>query len=177
MSITKKILIHTALYPEAKPIIQYFNLIQNKSYEPLKIFENNKYILVVSGMGRKKTNDVLSYMFEQFSIKKIINIGIAGCKDTSIKLGTLFCINHIMENINTTTITTVDRPLTDDVELKTVLVDMEADMFLEVSKTYLDEENIFVFKIVSDYLSDKIPDKSFVYNSIKKSIPKWENVI
>lgn len=177
MSLTKKNLIHTALYPEAKPIIEYFNLIQNKSYEPLMVFENNKYLLVISGMGRSKTNDVLSYMFEQFAIKKAINIGIAGCKDKSIKLGTLFCVNQIIENINTATLTTVDKPLTNDVELKTTLVDMEADMFLEVSKKNLDEENIFVFKIVSDYLSDKIPDKSFVYNCIKKSIPKWENVI
>jgi len=173
----KKILIHTALYPEAKPLIQYFKLIQNKTYEPIKIFENDKYILVVSGIGRKNTKKILPFVYEQFNICKALNIGIAGCKDTSIKLGSLFCTNQVLNDIQTTSITTVNVPLEDASKLETTLVDMEADTFLELSKKYLEDKNIFIFKVVSDYLSSKIPDKSFVYNNIKKSIPKWENVI
>ena len=177
MSNTSKILIHTALYPEAKPVIQHFNLIQNKLYVPLKIFENEKYLLVVGGIGQKKTNEILPIIFKQFKIKKAINLGIAGCKDENIKLGTLFCTNHKLKNIQTATLTTVDAPLDDATKLNTMLVDMEANAFINNAKEYLDKENIFIFKIVSDYLSKKIPDKSFVYNSIKKSIPIWENVI
>lgn len=174
---THKTLIHTALYPEAKPLIHYFNLIQNKTYEPLKIFENDTYILVVSGIGQEKTNEVLPFIFEQFEINKAVNIGIAGCKDESIKLGTLFCTNHQLPNIQTTTLTTVNSPLEDASKLTTQLVDMEAQSFLENARKNLEEENIFVFKIVSDYLSKKIPDKNFVYNSVKKSISQWEIVI
>lgn len=174
---THKILIHTALYPEAKPIIQYFNLVQNKTYEPLKIFENDQYILVVSGMGQSKTNQTLPFVFEHFCIKKALNIGIAGCKDKTIKLGSLFCINHSLKDIQTATLTTVDKPLDDASHLETLLVDMEAESFLQCARKNLSEENIFVFKVVSDHLSKEIPNKSLVYNSIKKSISKWENMI
>ena len=174
---THKTLIHTALYPEAKPLIQYFNLVQNKSYEPLKIFENNQYILVVSGMGQVKTTDALVFVFEIFNINKAVNIGIAGCIDKRIKLGSLFCTNHSLPNIQTASLTTVDEPLEDASLLKTLLVDMEAKSFVQCARKNLNKENVFVFKIVSDYLSKEIPDKSLVYNSIKKSIPKWENVI
>jgi len=170
-------LIHTALYPEAKPLIHYFKLIQNKIYEPLKIFENENYILVVAGIGRNQTQAILPFMYETFEIDKTINIGIAGCKDKSIKLGSLFCVNQILNDIPTTTITTVDTPLEDSSLLETTLVDMESDCFLEISKKYLPQKDIYVFKVVSDYLSKNIPDKSFVYNSIKKSIAKWEIVI
>lgn len=177
MSNTSKILIHTALIHEAKPLIHYFDLVQNKLYEPLKLFENEKYILVVSGMGRKNTQKTLPFLYEKYNIQKAINIGIAGCKDRNIKLGTLCCINHDFEQIEHATITTVDKPLADESVLETQLVDMEADMFLEISRKHLKENNIFVFKIISDYLDITIPDKSFVYNSIKKSISKWEIVI
>ena len=178
MSNTSKILIHTALYPEAKPLIHYFNLVQNKSYEALKIFENDKYILAICGMGKENTNKNLPFLFKEFEIKKAINIGIAGCKDTNIKLGSLFCTNHeSLRNINSATITTVETPLDDASKLYTTLVDMESKFFLEISKNNLNERDIFVFKIVSDYLSKKIPDKSLVYNSIKNSIAKWENMV
>ena len=177
MSNHAKILIHTALIHEAKPIIQYFNLVQNKTYEPLKIYENDTYLLVVAGMGPKKTNETLPFIFEQFKIKKAINMGIAGCIDKNVKLGTLFCTNHSFENIKNATITTVDCAIDDASKLNTLLVDMESDSFLNNARKNLEEENIFVFKIVSDYLSKEIPAKDFVYNSIKKSILKWENVI
>jgi len=172
-----KTLIYTALYPEAKPLIQYFKLIQNETYEPLKIFENETYLLVVGGIGRNQTQAILPFIYENFKISKTINIGIAGCKDKSIKLGSLFCVNQEVNDIPRTTITTVDMPLDDSSLLETTLVDMEADSFLEVSQKYLPQKDIYVFKVVSDYLSKSIPDKSFVYNSMKKSIAKWEIVI
>jgi len=172
-----KILIHTALYPEAKPLIQYFNLVQNKTYKPIKIFENEKYILVICGVGQEKTKQLLPFVYETFSIHKAINIGIAGCKDKSIKLGTLCCTNRSIDGICTESLTTVDEALDDEKRLHTTLVDMEAKIFLEISLKNLHEKDVYVFKIVSDYLSKKIPNKSFVYNHIEKSICKWENVI
>ena len=177
MSTRYKTLIHTALYPEAKPIIHYFNLVQNKTHDIYRIYENENYILVVSGMGSKNVNLVVPFIYDNFKINKAINIGIAGCKDKSIKLGSLFCTNQNLSAIKFQTLTSVDEPLDDETKLNTTLVDMEAQSFLKISKNNLNEKDIYVFKIVSDYLSKKIPDKSLVYNSIKKSIPKWENVI
>mgnify|MGYP000583073080 CR=1 FL=1 len=177
MSNRYKTLIHTALYPEAKPLIHYFNLIHNKSYDKYRIYENDKYILVVSGMGETNVNKVLPFIYDNFKINKAVNIGIAGCKDKSIKLGSLFCTNHNLKDIKTTTLTSVNAPLDDESKLTTILVDMEAESFFEISKNNLNEKDIFVFKVVSDHLSKKIPDKSLVYNSIKNSIAKWESVI
>ncbi len=177
MSIRYKTLIHTALYPEAKPLIHYFNLLQNKTYDKYRIYENDKYILIITGMGCQNVEKTLPFIYENFSINRAINIGIAGCKDTNIKLGSLFCTNKHLENIKFQTLTTVDKPLEDSRKLDTTLVDMEAKSFLNISKNNLNEKDIFVFKIVSDYLSKEIPNKSFVYNNIKKSISKWENVV
>jgi len=71
----------------------------------------------------------------------------------------------------------VDEPLDDKDKLDAMLVDMEAKSFLHVSKQYLKDENIFVFKVVSDYLDKTIPRKEFVENLIKNSIKSWENYI
>ena len=177
MSQRYKTLIHTALYPEAKPLIHYFNLVQNKIYDKYRIYENDKFILVITGIGCQNTEKILPFIYENFNINRAINIGIAGCKDKNIKLGSLFCTNQHLENIKFETLTTVDEPLVDETNLNTTLVDMEAQSFLNISKNNLNEKDIFVFKIVSDYLSKEIPDKSFVYNNIKKTIPKWENMV
>jgi len=86
-----KILIHTALLCEAKPIIEHFKMkcLQKKPY---RIYHKNDILLIISGIGAK--NSLLAKeIFEQNHIKKAVNIGIAGCKDESVPIGTIFCTN------------------------------------------------------------------------------------
>lgn len=177
----QKTLIYTALLPEAQALINFLNLKQQSDVQNLpkgnKLFcdENDEYILIVSGMGKKNCMTSLEFVYENYEIKKAINIGIAGCSDSSIKLGTLFTTNRLLPNINFASITTVDTPLESDEDLDTILVDMESWYFQEFSKKHCDD--IYTFKVVSDYLDIQIPKKSFVIDIIEKSLPLWKKYL
>ncbi len=164
----KKILIHTALFAEAKSIIEFFKL-QCLQKKPYKIYAKNDILLIVSGMGKKNTLNIKD-IFENYDIKRVINIGIAGCKDTTIEIGSLFCTNHELKDIEFASLTTVDKALKNPESLDTMLVDMEAEAFLHVSKQYLHVKDIYVLKIVSDHLNITIPTKEFVWKIIKKNL-------
>lgn len=162
------ILIHTALFPEAKPIIEYLKLkfVQKKPY---KIYKSENIILIVTGMGEKTL--LIKEVLSKYHIKRAINIGIAGCKDKTIPIGTLFCTNQQLKNIPYSTITTVTNPLDNSDDLNTLLVDMETKYFLETTKNI---KEVYVFKIVSDYLNTTIPNKRFVWEIIEKNLNKLD---
>lgn len=170
-----KVLIHTALQPEAQYLINFYKLKQDSSVQNFKLFFNDNIILIVSGMGKKNTIDSLSFVFENYQISKAINIGIVGCCDSSIKIGTLFCTNKLLPNINFAPITTVSKPLDSDENLETLLVDMESLHFKETCLKYI--KDIYVFKVVSDYLDITIPKKSFVIELIQNSFNDWKKYI
>ena len=176
-----KTLIHTALLPEAQALINFLKLKQISSKENLpfgnKLYtdENEKYILIVSGIGKENTEKSLDFIYVNYDIEKAFNIGIAGCSDGKVKIGTLFCTNRLLPNINFAPITTVDEPLESDENLETLLVDMEAKYFIEKSKQYT--KDIYCFKVVSDHLDKEIPKKSFVIDIIQKSLPQWKKYL
>jgi nucleoside phosphorylase len=82
-----KTLIHTALLCEAQPIIQYLKLLKNKDVP--NMYENETHILMVSGIGKTATLKALTPIFNNYPVKKAINIGIAGCQDNTLAIGTL----------------------------------------------------------------------------------------
>ncbi|MCP4970976.1 MAG: 5'-methylthioadenosine/S-adenosylhomocysteine nucleosidase [Arcobacter sp.] len=174
-------LIYTALLPEAQSLINFLKLKQDSNVQDLpngnKLFtdENNEYILIVSGIGKENCEKSLNFVYKNYKIKKAINIGIAGCSDASIKIGTLFCTNRLLPNINFASITTVDTALESDENLETILVDMESSYFQEISKKYCN--NIYTFKVVSDYLEINIPKKDFVIKLIQGSLEKWKKYL
>lgn len=174
-----KLLIHTALLCEAQAVIDFLKLKQDTSAHKLpqncKLYCNEYVVLIVSGMGKENTIIALDFVFSSFHIEHAINLGIAGCGDTSIKIGTLFCTNKIFPNINFAPITTVDEPLECDEDLETLLVDMEAKYFLEVSQQHT--KNITILKVVSDHLDTHIPNKAFVIELVKKSLLQWKHLL
>merc|ERR1712065_63467 len=101
-------------------------------------------------------------MGNDYEIEKVINVGICGCKDENVEIGSVFSIGNNVEDIKSATLTTVDEPLDDKNKLETLLVDMEAKYFKEISLKYVDEKEVFIIKIVSDHLNKAIPKKSFV---------------
>lgn len=159
-------LIHTALMCEAQPIIEYFKL-KPFQKQPYKIYQNENIILVVSGIGKEKTIGCLDDIIKQYKFNKAINVGIAGCKDKMVEIGSFYKIE------DKTFLTTVDSPLDDLDKLDTLLVDMEAKYFVDIVKSVVSMENIDIFKIVSDHLDKAIPKKSFVTMLIKDNLGKW----
>ena len=169
-------LIHTALFCEAKSIIEHFKMrcIQKKPY---RIYSSDSLVLIVSGIGAKKTALHVEDSLKRHEFIKAINLGIAGCKDESVEIGTLYCTNHKLSDIDHLTLSSHDKAIEDKNALCTTLVDMEANSFLKICKEHLSSENLFVFKVVSDHLSAKIPQKSFVEGLIKNSIKIWEKYV
>jgi len=171
----KYTLIHVALKHEAKPIIEQFKLqcIQTK---PFKIYKKDDIALVVCGMGKQNTLH-LKEVFKTYNIKRAINIGIAGCKDKSIAIGSIFCTNRRLEYINYATLTTVNKALDSSENLKTTLVDMEAESFTSICKEFLDIKDIYILKIVSDHLDTTIPKKEFVWKIIERNLQSISKVV
>jgi len=164
------VLIHTALLCEAQTFIEKLKL--KKTNSNPKIYSNDKYIVLISGIGEENTTTNLEYIFKNYTISKSFNIGIAGCSDKNIKIGSLFCTNKKLENINYLPLTTVNQPISLDTKIdikENMLYDMEAKYFIDISLQYLEKNNIFVFKIVSDYLDNMKLSKDEVKNMILKN--------
>jgi len=171
----QRILIHFAFITEAKPIIEHFKM-QCLQKKPYYIFEKSNIILVVSGIGAKNTSSIED-IFDRYKIKRAINIGIAGCKDKNIKIGSLFCTNHKLGFINFATLSSVEKPVSNADEIDTILVDMEAQNFLQICERKLSPKDIYILKVVSDHLDIKIPKKEFVWNIIEKNLKNISRVV
>lgn len=159
-------LIHCALLCEAQAFIEFYKLKKVNS----KIYKNDNTVILISGVGKQNTISTLNYMFLTYDITKAINIGVAGCNDTSINIGELFCTNKKLQDIDYLALKTVDTAQTTSDDSVTTLYDMEAKHFFDISSNYLNENYIYIFKIVSDHLSNEILKKDFIKSLILKHI-------
>ncbi|MDD2699527.1 MAG: hypothetical protein PHF17_12120 [Arcobacteraceae bacterium] len=168
------VVIYTALLCEAQSIIEKYKL--SKVNNNPKIYKNDILLVMIGGIGELNTKNSLEYLFENYKVKKAFNIGIAGCSDTEVEIGELFCTNKVLEDINFMELKTVKTPQTLK-EKEKFLYDMEGSYFLEVSQKYLKNEDIFVLKVVSDHLDDTILPKDKVKELIQNSLKSWEKWI
>ena len=162
-------LIHTALPAEAKPIVGTFGL-TCKSTTPFLLYANTRTVLVVSGIGRQQTRLALAYALAHYTPQVMVSVGIAGCAQASIPLGTLFCTSDSTLSVPYATLSTHDTPLGSGDTPETTLVDMEADAFLQSVPCGVEA---YVFKVVSDHLCPVPPTKAQVGGWIGKSIGQW----
>jgi len=166
-------LIHTALVAEAKPIIGHFKL-TCKAKQPFNLYEGDGIVLIVSGMGSEKTKAALQYTLSLYEPNVAINVGIAGCRDTTVSKGTLFCTTHEGLDIPFATCSSHQKAVEDALHVNTMLVDREAETFLQMLPKSIET---YVFKVVSDHLEVIIPSKADVGNWIGKSIKQWEKYV
>lgn len=150
-------LLHTALPIEAKAIRKYLQM------KPLdkNLYEKDKILLIISGVGEELTLKALKPLFHQFPITKALNFGMAGCSDENIPIGALCCSTHNIKDTYSATISSVNEPLTSTKNLKTTLVDMESKAFKRYCALFMKKEDIYIFKVVSDYGTKEIPSKEF----------------
>ena len=153
-------LIHTALLCEAQTFIEKFKLKKINSIP--KIYSNDDILVLISGVGKENTFKSLEYLFKNYTISKAINIGVAGVSSNSINIGELYCCNKQLKDIKWLPLETVETPQTTNISKQITLYDMEAKYFLDICLKFLDEKDIYIFKVVSDYLSDEILPKDFI---------------
>ncbi|MBS9776373.1 MAG: hypothetical protein KGV57_04725 [Fusobacterium sp.] len=97
------IYIITALYIEAKPLIENFSLKKNNKFNKFQVFSNEKICLIISGVGRINCSVALTYLISNFEIKEtdfILNIGFAGALDKNFNLKDTAIINKIINPYN-----------------------------------------------------------------------------
>ena len=155
-----------ALEPEAKPLIDLFDLhlLSNNFNFPVYINLKSGHALVISGIGSSKAAAAATYLKMLFNVQRYvgwINIGIAGfCEEP---IGQLFQAIKVHDTARKTsyfpgfrlskivkcqTLHTVAQPETKYSEA--VLFDMEASGFCELASMFSCNELVFVLKIVSD---------------------------
>ena len=172
------ICIVTALFSEAEALIAYYKLKKVKNNIFL-IFANNDIFLIISGIGKINAAIATTYACTTNKIDKIYNIGICGSNDQDKHIGSLHPIKTIVEydtnkkfiiSDKGETVYCVSKPVNKINTFKKILVDMESVGFYNASKKFIQKENIYILKIISDFLDTSILPKKAVYDLVKKNI-------
>jgi len=165
----------TALKSEAQPIIDFLDLTK-KEDKNFPIFTNHDTTLIVSGMGKINSAIAVTYIIPHDTM---INIGI--CGSSSYKIGKMFNIKKIIDKSTQKvihiskdgeTLTCVDTPQNNPNEFKNTLVDMESFGFYQAARMFVEKENILLYKIVSDKISDTILTPKEVHDLITPHLKK-----
>jgi len=173
-----------ALKTEANSIINHFDLVQIED-KYFDIYKNENIFLIISKMGVINSAVATTYLLTKYKSKKedkVINIGICGSNRDNYNIGDIFLINKIvdmnskkvfhLENGNYS-ISCYEKPQL----VKTDFADMESVGFYMSAKKFIDKKNIFIVKIVSDYMCEKIPSSKFIDELFQKQLQKIESFI
>lgn len=153
----------TALMHEAKPLIDFYHLNPTETH-PYKIYQNESFFLIVSGVGKKKSAMATAHLHEyvgKVRNRAWLNIGIGGHSKKNLGEGTLahkitdqtsgkswYPPRILKTNCPTASILTVEK-----VELKydqDAVYDMEASGFYETASRFSTQELVQCFKVISD---------------------------
>ncbi|OPX27385.1 MAG: hypothetical protein B1H07_01730 [Campylobacteraceae bacterium 4484_166] len=167
------ILIHTALLCEAIYLIEKLKL-KKKTND---IFLSKDIIVAISKVGKKDTIKMVEYIYKNYDISKAINIGVAGTNSQDVNIGDIFCVNKQLDDMDFMPLITKDSIVLQEqiVNPTATLYDMEGGYFYNISSRYLVDDDIYIFKIVSDFLDKKKLDKDFVKNLIKQNYQTIKN--
>ncbi|AOP32583.1 phosphorylase [Leptospira tipperaryensis] len=169
------IFISTALFPEAKPLIEFLGLKILREKSAFPIYQNENYTLTVSGIGKISSAIATSFLLSRFenTIQEsswIFNFGICGSPKEYASIGESFLIHKVTDwgsgknvypdllfksPLKESTLVTVDRPVfeKESSDHKNTLVDMEAFGFFQASKKFFTSDKIRIVKTVSDHFT------------------------
>lgn len=170
------ILITTALMIEANPIRNALGLSAIPN-QPVPVFKNEDYLLVVTGTGAPKAAASTGWALGRFpGIEGAVNIGLAGAPESVSGLHQWHRVNavrdastgrlHIPDILDKhpfaeAALLTVGQPVSEDAGIDG-LVDMEGSGFFEAARTSLSPDRILLLKWVSDHLDPQVDRQSTV---------------
>jgi len=191
------IIIVTALHPEAKPFIRHFGLKKDSTSPKVPIYRNERICVVVSGFGSIRsaiaTSTILS-KFKEHQNMTLFNIGISGCRDYMVPIGTPFLVNQIKDHdrekqfhpdilfkhpLEEADLESFNYPISREKGsiLTTLLVDMEAAGCFEAATVFLPVHQVQCIKIVSDHLNIFECTKESISELIHKNMHLIEETI
>ena len=182
----------TALKAESEPLINFFKLRKNSSFD-FPVFSNNDIILVAIGVGGKNISRRVITVHNQFKRFNLtfINIGIAGGNSKNSKIGKCYSINKIMDESERKTyypeifikhpfnekkiktFKSVVKNINEDFDF---LIDMESFDIFKVCSKIVPIHRIVLLKIVSDYVNENFQKLSatFISELISNNLIKFK---
>lgn len=178
----------TALYDEAKPILQQWSFKRDRSLH-YRLYRNNTMYLLVTQMGMDNAAKAAKALMQHIPPKNgdiLINVGLCAApemhplgsalyahsiyyKDKKIKLPEKF--NFSLPAI---ALRTVDTPSSTPQECA---VDMEAYAIYQAAQPFFHSSKMIFFKIVFDHFEPEFIDKKRAIDLIKQNMPKLEMLI
>ncbi|HEX2925998.1 MAG TPA: hypothetical protein VHP38_07035 [Ruminiclostridium sp.] len=184
------LMIFTALYCEAQPLIKNYKLKRNNNINKFQVFQNDNIILTITNTGSIAAAIAVSYisaLFPPAPSDFLINIGICGSADRSITVGNILLCNKITEGatgrsfypdvlfrhtFSEGSLITCSRIQHDLYKKRDeMLFDMEAAGIYQSSVYYFQPHQISILKIVSDYGTSEMSDPGEVSGLIDKNMP------
>jgi hypothetical protein len=177
MDTDKLTLIYAALKSEAQGVIEKLRLRKNPTYDGVS--EGAGIVLLRGGVGEAATKRALESILKsrRWSIGRAVNIGIAGCSDRSVPVGSLFCCNRRLPEIAYMPLRSVAAPRSSHEGEEATLYDMEAEHFTKAVRPFVPEDEIYLFKVVSDHLDGFDLSRDEVKNIIAKSVERWRKYL
>lgn len=166
----------TALYCEAKPFIDAYQLKKDTNSKRFQIFCNDSICLVLTKSGKINAAIAINELFHYYlptSHDVFLNFGIAGTSDSNLAIGsggfctkltdadmqrdsyTDFIYRHSFSEYQLTTVSkplSISSVLVDYPWQQSMLYDMEATGIYTAATMYLKQHQIFFYKVVSDHL-------------------------
>lgn len=185
------IFISTAMYHEAKPFISHYGLSRDNNIKRFQVFKGEDMLLFISGVGIVPSTIAVTYILTKFNVKPhdlFINIGVCAAKSKGIKIGTPILCHKIIDNdtkrsfypdilfkhffqegVLETFSNIVNREMIASIEGD--IVDMEGSGVYQAASTFLSPHQIYLIKIVSDYLDLKGLTPEDVSQMIQDNMP------
>jgi len=186
------IMIFTALYCEAKPLIRFFDLKKDPRFNMFQVFKNEDIILLVTKPGIVNAAIGVTHLCSVYPpgpCDFLLNIGICGAKNRNMPIGTVYLCNKIYEMetglsyypdmifahpFEESGIVSSSNPVLEKhaADMPENLADMEASGVYRAGMLFFQPHQMFFVKIVSDYLQfDKI-DSNSVNELIERNMPE-----
>ena len=182
----------TATISEARALIEEYKLKKDINSNNFQLFCNEKYSLIVSGIGKINSALSVSHTFFKLNQKSNniwINIGIAG--HINEKIGKLILVNKVIDNgtkesfypffsrnysIKQKACITYDKP---NFDYNISMSDMELSGFFYSANKYSSKELIHSLKIISDNKNKKIDfkNKKVVKELIEINVPEIKKFV
>jgi adenosylhomocysteine nucleosidase len=157
---------------EAKPFIDGLALYKVEK-EPFIIYQNNLFLLIISGIGKVNAAMATTYCLMKFSISSLYNFGASGAAHFNSPLGGIYHISKVIEydrptlttsaprmytpailpGLPTATLATIDSPVHDPIKREEIshhadLIDMEGASILQTCQRF--HRQCALFKFVTD---------------------------
>lgn len=194
------IFICTATYFEGESFIKKLSLKKDINITKFQVFKNNDITLIITGVGKIKATSALVHTFSIYNTQSpslLINFGICGASNKKLPIGTTYLCNKLIDNSSKKTYytdiiyntpfeeacietydTIINVPI--DYEITGDLIDMEAVGVYEGGSLFLHTHEIFIIKLISDYLDANSMNKPLVkekINSATDEIINWLNFL